>query len=273
MAIPLQVTSLDEVGDEFKGAYDETESGFVLDPERYAEAKAAGLKKKNQELLGKLQTAQSAAKKFEGVKDDVWSAFQEWQAKQQEEGEGEAATTPRGTQSQSADGKSVNVEELQAKWQQNHDRELKKLKDAHAAALKEREAELARVQADHQAFVKQKTLTDWALSNSVKKDRLSTWLKVSDEYFQWSEDGKTLVPMDEDGMPSDLKPERFVNEFLRSKFDYLYDAPEQHGGSGSTTGTRTAGGGGNFKRGKMTHQEKAEYIRRHGAEAYNKLPM
>lgn len=272
MAIPLQVTSLDEVGDEFKGVYAETEAGFVLDPERYAEAKAAGLKKKNQELLGKLQTAQSAAKKFEGVEDDVWSAFQEWQSKQAE-GEGEATTTPSGTQGQSADGKSVNVEELQAKWRQSHDRELKKLKDAHAAALKEREAELARVQADHQAFVKRTTLTGLALSNGVKKERLGTWLKEADEFFQWNEDGKTLVPMDEDGMPSDLKPERFVNEFLRSKFDFLYDAPEQHGGSGSTTGTRTAGGGGNFKRSKMTHEEKAEYIRRHGADAYNKLPM
>lgn len=69
MAIDLILDALDGVDEAQKAFYAEKDGKFVLDPDKYAEAKAAsvaqGLKAKNDELLGEKKAAAAKAKEAE----------------------------------------------------------------------------------------------------------------------------------------------------------------------------------------------------------------
>lgn len=59
MATAISVESLDKVETEIRGAYVQQADGkFLLDPDRFAELKAAGLKTKTKELLDKIKASQ-----------------------------------------------------------------------------------------------------------------------------------------------------------------------------------------------------------------------
>ena len=67
--VEFQVETLEGLDDSLKGAYVEKDGKFTLDPDKYAEVKAAGLKSKNKELLGKLKDKDSKLGKYAKLED------------------------------------------------------------------------------------------------------------------------------------------------------------------------------------------------------------
>jgi len=89
MPIEYVVESLDQVDESIRPAYTEADGKFQLDADKYAELKAAGLKKKNGELLGKekqLKEALTRLERFKDVPDDDWDSYQEWKQAQADGG-------------------------------------------------------------------------------------------------------------------------------------------------------------------------------------------
>jgi hypothetical protein len=71
MAVAFQIDSLDKVEEGIRGAYVEADGKFTLDPDRYAEIRSQGLKKKNSELLGKLKSTQTAEDRIRELESEV----------------------------------------------------------------------------------------------------------------------------------------------------------------------------------------------------------
>ena len=74
MPLEYTVESLDTVEDGLRGAYVESEGKYQLDPDKYHEIKAAGLKKKINEkieLEKKLKTELSRFEKFKDIDTDL----------------------------------------------------------------------------------------------------------------------------------------------------------------------------------------------------------
>lgn len=71
MAVEIQVESLDKVEEGIRGAYVEADGKFTLDPDRYAEIRAQGLKKKNTELLGKVKESQTSDQRIADLEREV----------------------------------------------------------------------------------------------------------------------------------------------------------------------------------------------------------
>lgn len=65
MAIEFEVTDLNGVEEELRGAYVEKDGKHVFDPEKYHEMKAAPLLKKNQELLNEKKKLQESTRTLE----------------------------------------------------------------------------------------------------------------------------------------------------------------------------------------------------------------
>src|ERR1041385_3689602 len=129
MPVEYVVDSLDTVDESLRPAYVENEGKFNLDPDRYAEVKAQGLKSKNKELLGKLSKANDGLKRFEkfaDFEDDDLTEFQTWR-------ENKDKTPP-------ADDKSGKDSELQAQFDKFHNKEKGKWNDEKAALIAERDA-------------------------------------------------------------------------------------------------------------------------------------
>ena len=93
------------------------------------------------------------------------------------------------------------------------------------------------------------------------------------------EDGKVFV-RGEDGKPAKdittgkhLEPKDITNAMLKSSEWAGFVSPQTNGnGSGMPNNQNSNNQGGGLNRSKMSHQEKGEYIKENGQEAYLKLP-
>lgn len=235
MSIEYVVESLDKVGDDLKPAYVEADGKFNFDPDKYAELKAAGLKKKNGEILGKLKQAESELGRFGKFKSLAELM---------------------------ADADETELEEFQANWQKRNEKDASKgkpgedsiklkeqLERAHARALKAREDEAATLKADLQKA--QVELTKFKLWTPLRETAIKAGLDPADwevaqlelsyqQRFGFDEDGKVVVM--EDGQPSTVTPEKFFRDVYSDQRPKFYKASNA-GGGGAQNNTRGNGSG------------------------------
>lgn len=260
----FEIESLDNVKEEHKPLYRETEGKFRLDLEAYGEYVKKPVVAKNSELLGKQKKAQeqlTKLAKFQDVDDDTWNAFEDWKQHKANEGEGEGKGE--------AEGKGDDVAAMKAKFRAEAEAAFsRKAKDLQTQ-LVEKEKALADLQGKHSSFVADTKLTGLALKFDVMPDRLESFKKTVADRFRLDESGDLLV-LDDDGDVSDVKPEKFIAETLREQYPFFYAAKEQ-GGSGTQQSSGASGSKSGLKKSAMTNEQKAKYIRDYGADAYNRL--
>src|SRR5262249_54435062 len=147
MPIEFQVDSLDKVEESIREAYVETDGKFNLDPDKYAEIKAAGLKKKNSELLGKVKQGEDLLARFskfkpltealaEADEDEVGQFLESWQKRGEQDDKGKQGKPTED---------SIKLKEQLEKV---HARELKKREDELGAT----KGELQKTQAELRDF-------------------------------------------------------------------------------------------------------------------------
>jgi len=222
----IVVDSLDSVDEAIRGAYVENEGKFNLDPDKYAEVKAQGLKSKNKELLGKLSKANETAKRFEKIadfEDDDLTEFQTWRENKDK-------------QPPPDDKASKGSEELQAQFE----KALGKEKSKYAAELATRDSRIDELTRENKHFKLTVPLRDIAVKAGVIADDLDLVLLDTAKRFTLNEDDKIVV-LDEDGDPTDITPQKFFETLYREQRPKFYAASGAAGsGAPSSTGSNGA---------------------------------
>lgn len=226
MPVEFTVESLDTVDESIRGAYVENEGKFNLDPDKYAEVKAQGLKSKNKELLGKLTKANDGLKRFEKLADfeeDDLAEFQTWR-------ENKDKTPPPDDKT----GKAS--EELQAQFE----KALGKEKAKFTTELSTREARIAELERENKHFKLTVPLRDIAAKAGVIAEDMELVLLDTAKRFALNEDGEIVV-LDEDGDPTDITPQKFFDTLYREQRPKFY-AASGAAGSGAPSNTGSSGG-------------------------------
>lgn len=252
MPIEYQIDSLDKVDEGIRGAYVETDGKFNFDPDKYAEIKAAGLKKKTTELLGKVKQKDDELAKFGKFKtltealadaedDEIGQVLEHWN-KRGENGKGKG------------DPDAAKQLEMKDKL---HAKELKKRDDEIGTT----KGDLQKAQAELREFKLWTPLRDVFVK--VGGDP-SDWEVVrlelaSQRRFDFDEDGKIVVM--EDGTPSTVTPEKFFKDVYSDQRPKFYKATSA-GGSGAPNNTKGKMSGVDLL--KMSPTEQLNYARTHG---------
>lgn len=232
MPIENVVDSLDQVGDDIKGAYVEADGKFQFDADKYAELKTAGLKKKNNELLGKLKQSGDELAKFGKFKtltealadvdeDDIPHVVEMWQKRNERDAN---------------KGKGDDAGKLK-----------EQLEKAHAKALKQRDDELGAAKTELQKA--QSRLRDYELWTPLREvftkagGEPTDWELVrlelsSQQRFGFDDENKIVVL--EDGFPSAVTPEHFFKVLYSDQRPKFYKATAA-AGSGANNNTRANG--------------------------------
>lgn len=230
MPIEYTVESLDQVSEDVRGAYVETDGKFSFDPDRYADLKAAGLKKKTSELLGKVKQKDDELARFgkfksltEMLADADESELEEFQLNWQKRGE-------------KSKGKSEGDDPAKLELKEKiHQREVKKLTDTLTAT----QTEFEKVKSELKDFKLWTPLRDvFIKAGGDPQDWEVARLELSaKQQFGFDDDGKVVVL--EDGQPSSVSPDKFFREVYSEHRPKFYKA-NMAGGSGAPN--NTAGG-------------------------------
>lgn len=235
----IVVDSLDTVEESLRPAYVENEGKFNLDPDKYAEVKAQGLKSKNKELLGKLTESKNGLKRFEKfaeLEDDDLAELLELR---------ELKNNPPKPDDKTGKGS----EELQAQF----DKAMKKATDKFTGEKTELEKRLSDTDRALKHFKLTVPIRDVAVKAGVIADDLDLVLLDTAKRFKLGEDDKIIV-LDEVGDDTDITPQKFFETLYREQRPKFY-APSGASGSGAPSSTASSGG-------KRTM----------GREAWSKLP-
>src|ERR1051326_8857509 len=226
MPVEFTVDSLDTVEESLRPAYVENEGKFNLDPDKYAEVKAQGLKSKNKELLGKLTKANDGLKRFEKIadfEDDDLTEFQTWRENKDK-------------QPPPDDKAGKGSTELQAQFEKAREKDKAKW-DGEKSALETRISDLTR---ENRNFKLTVPLRDIAVKAGVIADDLDLVLLDTAKRFTLNEDDK-IVLLDEDGDPTDITPQKFFETLYREQRQKFY-AASGAAGSGAPSSTGSTGG-------------------------------
>ncbi len=252
--VEYTVETLDSVGEELKGAYVEADGKFNLDPDKYAEIKASGLKKKNNELLGKVKQHEGELGKFSKFKslaellaDADESEIEEFQATWQKRGE-------------KSKGGDADKLEMERKLQE---KAAKKLADENARLA----TEFQKAQAELKDFKLWTPLRDIAIKAGLDP---SDWevarLELSyQQRFGFDDEGRVVVL--EDGQPSNVSPEKFFKEMYSDQRPKFYKASNA-AGSGAQNNTSGSKGQRTMKRSDFdaaSAQVKQDFLSKPGA--------
>lgn len=220
MPIEIVLDSLDSVDEAERSFFVEADGKYKLDWAVRDAAIKQGLVAKNADLLKRLNAVKPIADKFKGVADEDWQAYQEWKAGQHGDDE------QGGEHGKNGDGKSDD-KALRAAIRA----ETKRLAEAHAAALKAKDDEVAALERKFEDKLLSDELEKLALDAGVVPKRLESWMRNVRDRFQ-REDGE-LVYLEKGKPSAEITPEKAVREVLFKEFDYLYEAREAGGGSGA----------------------------------------
>ena len=215
-------------------------------------AQVSGLKTKNSELLGKLKESTESLKRFDGIDPEAVRGIL-----QRFSDDEEAKLIAAGKIDEVLDKRT---ERLRA----DVDKQIKAANDradkAEAFSNKFRD----RVLAD--------SIRAAALKVGALPEAADDLILRAKGTFQLNEDGEA-VAVDENGEvlfgkdgKTPLTPAEWA-ESLKESAPHLFPRGEGTGAGGHKQGT-----GGVLKRSEMKSAEKAEYIRKHGQQAYLKLP-
>lgn len=223
-------------------------------PKTYTEEDIAGLKAKNGEVIGEnktlkqqLQDAQAFAKQFEGLDVEFLKALAD-KAKSDEE----AALLAKG-----------EVEEVVSRRLAARNAEIEK-------TLSAKDAELEAYRSKEAAWRQDKVhaeLTTQAVALGVLPEAVGDLLGLYGSKFTVDESGAVVAAdgaLGKDGKTPLTAAELLAD--LRESKPYFFAKPSGGAANGSDLKTNKVG------RGSMSAQDKAEYIKNHGQDAYLKLP-
>lgn len=225
MPVPIQVDSLDTVDESLKSAYVETDGKFTLDPDKYAEFKATGLKNKNKELLGKISKASDSAKRFEKFAefdDTDLDELLELRANKDKPGE-------KGKNQPADDERLAQLEKL-------HKKALDKL-TGEKTTTETKAAELEKKVKHYELTV---PIKETALKAGVLPEDLQVVMLDTQSRFALNDEGKIVV-LDEDGDPTDITPQKFFETLYKEQRPKFY-AASGAAGSGAPSNTASRNG-------------------------------
>lgn len=224
MAIAVQVDTLEGVDDSLKSVYDEEEGKFILNPDKYAEFKATGLKKKNKELLDAVAKEKAAAKKFEKFGDLDEAEIDELLELRHKAGE---------NGNKGAD--AARLAELE--------KEIRVTKKAAEKVVGEKtdlEKQLGEATKSLRYYKLTVPLRDIAVRAGVIAEDLDlVMLDVARRFTLGENDA--IVLLDDQGDPSDVTPKKFFETVYKEQRPKFYQASGA-GGSGASNGTKSASG-------------------------------
>jgi len=249
------VNSLDMVEEGIRGAYVEADGKFNFDADKYAELKAAGLKKKNGELIKTIndfKPLKERTEKYKPIIDSLANADEEELAefllRWQKRGEGD--------------------DKKKADPNSDASRQLEMLNKVHAKELKKREDELAQLKSDAQKAAAElreyelwTPLREIAIKNGVNPDdwELARLDLGNQRRFGFDEDKKIVVM--EDGSPSSVTPEKFFKDVYSDQRPKFY---KQSGAAGSGAPNSSHGGKSAVDLGKLPPSERLKAAREAG---------
>lgn len=164
----------------------------------------------------------------------------------------------------------TDVAELQAKYQQEIAQREKKLKEAHARELSEREARIHAAEAKLNDYVLDTEIAGWGAKYKADPDARKALLKIARDHFRLDEKGK-VIAMDEDGDPLPESAEEFFANKFKNANKYLF-LSDEIGGTGPEGNKKPSGKFAGLKKSSMDAAAVAKFIREHGGEAYKALP-
>jgi hypothetical protein len=208
--VDLILDSIDGIDESLKPAYVERDGKFILDPDKYTDARVKGLKNKNTEVTTALSEARAGLRRFERFKDLDDAALDKML-------EGHNS---------SANGNS-------------HADQLKRLNEKHATEKTRLEGQVASLSQELKGFKLTVPLRDAALKAGMLADYIDLALFDTMKSFRLEADGKIVV-LDADGDPTDMTPQRFFDAY-KLKRPHLFPAS---GAGGSGTPSNQAGGSG-----------------------------
>lgn len=221
------VDSLDSVDESIRTAYVENEGKFNLDPDKYAEVKAQGLKKKNSDLIGKEKALKESLKKFEKFAEFDDSDLEELL-------ELRANKDNPATKEPSA----ADAERL-AQLEKLHKKALDKV-SGEKTAIETKAAELEKELKHYKLTV---PIRDAALKAGVLPEDMEVVLYEvlgTQKRFALNDEGK-IVGLDADGDPSDITPQKFFETLYKAQRPKFF-AASGASGSGAASTTQTATG-------------------------------
>jgi hypothetical protein len=214
----IVVESLEGLDDSLKAVYTEKDGKFQLDPDKYSEFRASGLKKKNQEILGKLNESKSALKRYEKLAEV-------------DDDEIEELLTLRANK-----GKDTSTDDKAAEERFNKllDKERKRF-EAEKQPLTSKLGEYEQQLRHYRLTV---PLKDIAVKAGIFPEDLDLVMLDTAKRFQLDDDGKIVV-LDEDGDPaSGVTPKTFFETLYKEMRPKFYTATGA-GGSGAQGNTQT----------------------------------
>lgn len=252
MPIEYVVESLDQVEESVRSAYVEADGKFQLDADKYAEAKAAGLKRKNSELLGKekaLKETLAKLERFKDVPDEDWDAFQDYRQAQQAGGDNPGKVN------------ATDLEKAMAREKTRFERQVAE----RDAALKDRETRISDLEKQIREYSLWTPVKDWAIEAGVKGDRLDAFMTVmrAQKRFDFDEGGKEILFLNADGTPTLQKPKEALKTTLMNEYPWAFAASDV-GGSGARNGTQSGRAGVDYS--KMSATERIRAARESGVK-------
>ncbi|HBS7726884.1 hypothetical protein AAHX75_14410 [Klebsiella pneumoniae] len=216
-------------------------------------AQVSGLKNKNSELLGKLKESTESLKRFEGIDPDAVKTIL-----QRFSDDEEAQLIAAGKIDEVLDKRT---ERLRADVDKQIKAANERAEKAEAFSSKFRDRVLG--DAIRNAALKAGALPE-ASDDLIL--RAKGTFQLNDEGEAVAVDANGDVLFGKDGK-TPLTPVEWA-ESLKETAPHLFPRAEGSGAGGHKPG----GGGGSLKRSEMSSSDKADYIRKHGQQAYLKLP-
>lgn len=226
MAVEIIVDDINQVDEPLRGAYVEADGKFTLDPDRYAEYKASGLKKKNSELIGKEKQLKAELARFEKFKEIDPDELDEFI---------ESRNNPPADKGKQ--GETPNNDAETRKLLKQIEKLQKRIDDESAGWQTERDQMVAELK--HYKLTV--PLKEIALKAGVLPEDVDIALLETAKRFRLDDSGKILV-VDEDGDPTADTPERFFKEVYREQRPKFYAATGA-GGSGAAPNGRPGANG------------------------------
>lgn len=272
MSLAVAVESLDDIAETLRGEYEEVNGRFVLKLDGInSHPSVMGLKTNHDRLLKEVADTKAKLRKLDGVDPEKYQQLTTQVEELQEQIE-TLKVTP-GTNGRGAE------EDIERRVQ----RAIEKLRKEHTNEVQVLSTKLSTVESERNAlsaWQREQTVTRAVeaavIKAGVRPDAIAFAVDRGLKVFKLSDEGK-IVAEDEEGLTKTgkdgvkpLTPIEWVTIDLYQEAPFLFP-PSGGGGAGGGAGNKRFGGVVS-KEDFKTEKEEAEFMVKHGAEAYRSLP-
>lgn len=275
MALAVAVESLSDVAEALREHYKEVDGRFFLDAEGIdAHPSVVGLKNSHDRLRKEVADAKSKLRKLDGLdpeehqrlKGEIEDLQSQLETAKKLNGDG------KGGGKASEEEYEARLERAAAKWKKEHEPELK-TRDAKIATL---EGENSNLKAWQKRQIVESAIEKEAVK-LVRPEAVDDVVRLGREIFSLNEDGKVIaldgpdeIRRGKDGIAYLTLQEWIATDLYRDKPHYF--PMSTGGGAGGGAGGRGKYGGVASKDDFKSEKEEADFMVKHGVEAYNSLP-